>query len=435
MPPHFSSTFRGRSSGGFSMNETSAFSRITVLPAKEHFAPRGNVYQPPHSPSAAQTDVPLRKTVEFLHYLLPQTTTLNGHFAEVQSTGFVRHPDGALLPIPTATAGHYGDFCFQSRRGGVSAARNERAGGRYWLKIIEASQFGQVNAYYHITRLASYVDKLLQGLGESSLPKVRVLVGAHSGYNPNTGTFSQDDVLAGGHYRVAARSYQPAEPLNMMPTGEIHLGPGKYYVKWGNHPIHRTRRWQGKPYFHQPSHNPAIVYHEYGHHIVRHTADFRGNTQRQPHRQSNVKNWFDEGICDYFVAVMLGHPFIYEWHRGNLAPTDHRYRNLEPGRTLKMFDSSPTADPHYNGTIWATFLWRLRTTFIEVEGWQPQYVDQVILHALLRIGRSGEMNPTFAKKTRRATIRHRSDLHNVLDHFQSVLRDYGYRWDVASLIW
>lgn len=347
---------------------------------------------------------------------------LDGRYVQVLSAGWARHPSGALLPIPAAQPDADGNFVYTPLRGGVSPARNERKAGYYYEQVVEAAQFGQVNAYYHVNRLARYIHSLLAELGAPPLPKVRVLTYTHSGYDPSSGAFHPEQVLAGGHYRMQnGRRYDPPEEQLVATTGEIHLGPGRYYLKWGYPPpgaASRTRRLAGKPYLHQPSHNPAILYHEYGHHVVRHTADFRCNAQRRPDRQSNAKSWLDEGTCDYFTAVMVGHSGFFAWQRAGLPAAHPRCRNLEPGRVLAEFDDTPQADPHYNGTIWATLLWRVRRTLIEERGWSGRAVDKAVLQTLLALGQTGTPNPPGNRAIRRVNMQQRNSLTVALDYLQ-----------------
>ena len=369
--------------------------------------------------------LPVQKT---LTDLVPSAKKLCGKRVKIESSGFVRLPDGELVPIPDAQPDADGNFIFEPRHGGISAARNERRGGRYWKRVIEAAQFGQVNAYFHASRLAAYASELLDEIGASQLPPLRILTNAHSGYDPATGQFNPDRVLDGGHYRMRARHYEPFEETEIHLSGEVHLGGGRFYLKWGLPPelgASRTRRLDGQPYLHQTSHNPAIIYHEYAHHIVRHTADFRCNNQRLPRKQSNAKCWLDEGTCDYFTAAMLGHGGIYRWHRAGLSPAHPLFRSLEPGRTIAKFDSSPHPDPHFNGTIWATILWRLRRRLVEIEGVDEREFDRIVLQTLLLIGETGKPNPANSRVIRRENMRERTSLENALRCLQQVMRNYG----------
>src|SRR5262249_20683104 len=127
----------------------------------------------------------------------------------------------------------------------------------------------------------------------------------------------------GGHYRLPWRQsglslLQPASPEGerngspgaglrkqriverapVGPEGEIHLGPG-----WKLAPYGALAECAGGPYRTNASHNAGILYHEYGHHLTRHTADFCGNALRPRDRQSNLKSALDEGTSDYLAAT------------------------------------------------------------------------------------------------------------------------------------
>jgi len=114
--------------------------------------------------------------------------------------------------------------------------------------------------------------------------------------------------------------------------------------------------FEGSRYRANASHNAGIIYHEYGHHITRHTADFRANRLHSPEAQDNRKAALDEGICDYWAATMLNAPHIWAWHKRH----DNEYvhpRSLVSHKTMGEFDPAPKADPHANGTIFAAALW------------------------------------------------------------------------------
>lgn len=376
--------------------------------------------------------MPVRKT---LPDLPPPAKKLHGRRVKIESAGFVRLPDGKIAPIPDAAADADGNFIFRPEYGGISAWRNEQHHGIYWQQLIEAAQFGQVNAYFHAARLAAYIGELLDEIGAAQLPPMRILTNAHSGYDLADGTFDQRKILDGGHYRMTARRYEPLENTEIDLHGEVHLGGGRFFLKWGLPPApgaSRTRRLSGQNYLHQTSHNPAIVYHEYAHHIVRHTADFRCNKERLPHKQSNAKCWLDEGSCDYFTAAMLGHGGIYRWHRAGLPPSHPLFRNLEPGRTMAEFDFSPHPDPHFNGTIWATFLWRIRAKLIERENISERDFDRIVLETLRLIGATGKPNEAGDRDIRRENMQVRASFENALRCLYEAARNYGINTPIGG---
>jgi hypothetical protein len=146
------------------------------------------------------------------------------------------------------------------------------------------------------------------------------------------------------------------------------------------------------------SHNAGILYHEYGHHLTRHTADFRANALRLPERQNNRKTALDEGFCDYWAATMLQTPHIWSWHRRHDQEDVHP-RSLSSSKTMADYDASPGADPHANGTIWAAALWDLRTRLGATEQDGVRQTDLLVVKMLLLLGRLGTDAPDASVKS------------------------------------
>src|SRR5262249_26784208 len=155
----------------------------------------------------------------------------------------------------------------------------------------EATRFGMVNAFFHTTGIARRMNVLLADLGAAPLPQLPVVVGAHAGsrlpgFAQGDGDFRKGHMrpLMGGHYRVSTRTTAVPEHVRVAATGEVHLGPG-----WSRRPFAGHAG-----YLRNAAHNPATICHEYGHHLCRHTADFRLNTERRPNRQRNGKTGIEE---------------------------------------------------------------------------------------------------------------------------------------------
>jgi hypothetical protein len=159
--------------------------------------------------------------------------------------------------------------------------------------------------------------------------------------------------------------------MHARPTGEIHLGGGSSLVSAPN---------DGEPYFAATSHNLAIINHEIGHHICRHTADFRLNRLRPEAAQTNKKVAVDEGTCDMWTAIMLDTPDIYGWHRSSIPEWDRRRRMLNPQWTMAGFQGG-RGDPHADGTIWASACWSARLRTIEA-GFEAERFDRMLLRGL-----------------------------------------------------
>ena len=320
-------------------------------------------------------------------------TTLSGKFVEIHNAGVLntRHTDGAISPLALgdAQANPDGNFLFEPTRGGGRVDKCVVPGRKRRARYIEAARFGEVNTYYHVDRIAAYLDELLRRVGRSSLPRVVVKVNAHhaaiDAHGIRDGRMSGTRWLPfqGGHYRLPSRKYDLAESAPLSIDGEIHLGPGRKLLHHG-----ALVEVAGSRYRANASHNPGIIYHEYAHHLTRHTADFRANAFRDPLRQDNRKTAMDEGTCDYWTAVMLESPHIWAAHRHH-DTKDYHPRSLASRKTMRDFDPGPKADPHSNGTIWGAALWDFRSQMAASVPDGARRADLMVIKALILIGGLG----------------------------------------------
>jgi hypothetical protein len=336
---------------------------------------------------------------------------LSGEYAEVRNGACVPSPDGTprAVMVPCAVADAQGDFLYMPGRGGARMDRCTVSRRRVELHV-EASHFAEVNTYYHLDRIAHYINGLLTELKAPSLPRVVAVVHAHNGCchaSPADGKARPGGLrpFQGGHYRLPSSSYDVPELSTLSPTGEIHLGSGQRRLKCG-----ALAQRVGKPYRHNAGHNAGIIYHEFGHHINCHTADFRANALRDSLKQSNRKVSMDEGTSDYWSAVMLGTPHIWSWHRRHDAGSIHR-RSLATTATMSDYDHSPDADPHRNGTIWAGALWDLRCHAAATQADGAHLADKIVLQSLLLIG---QLHKAERNQTCRARSRFRTGLRKLL---------------------
>lgn len=358
--------------------------------------PRGRVYtwiRDPANPlggRVALSDEPLPRLDE-----VPDgPPRLSGQYARVQNAGAVNEPGLSIgkvrtVPIGDAQANSDGNFIFEPGRGGGRMDKVLLAAPDFRWRYIQASHFGEVNAYFHLDRIASYVDVLLHELGAPSLPCVVAKVNAHHAATEEHGLrdgFRHPGSerwlpFQGGHYRLPSRRYDLSEFHPVSPDGEIHLGPGRQLLHHGA----LVERVGGR-YRANASHNAGIIYHEYGHHITRHTADFQVNALRSPNRQKNRKSPIDEGTCDYWAATMLDTPHIWAWHRRHDEQEIHP-RSLSSSKTMADYDYRPEADEHLNGTIWGAALWDLRTRLAAAEPDGSRKADLLVLQTLLLLGK------------------------------------------------
>lgn len=318
---------------------------------------------------------------------------LHGRLVQVTNGGALIEPgpsEGATLntAIGDARPDSSGHFIFGACWGGARvdktvpapAPENDR------LQYVEAAHFGEVNTYYHLHKLASYVEGLLDELRLPRLPQVTAVVNAHhaatehNGIRDGIASASGSTCFQGGHYRLPGGGNRIPEYHPISADGEIHLGPGRRLLKEGALAEFAAR--DGRRYRKNASHNLGIIYHEYGHHIARHTADFRANRRRSPNRQDNLKIALDEGTADYWAAVMLQTPHIWACHRER-----DDARNLSSANTMDDFDTK--ADPHTNGTIWAAMLWHLRAKLRSRHQDGDRRTDMLVLKALHLMGEEG----------------------------------------------
>ena len=336
---------------------------------------------------------------------------LTGAYVGVRNGGSIYMPDEEgeprAVPIGNATPNSNGDYPYEPHRGGGRLDKVALAKPEHRDRYVESSHFGEVNTYYHVDLIASYVGDLLRELDAPQLPRVEVVVNAHHAATEQGGM--RDGVrgrnrwlpFQGGHYRLPSHRHDIPEHEPLAPDGEIHLGPGWRLSEYGALAV-----LAGAKYRANASHNAGIIYHEYGHHIARHTADFRGNRLLPPTGQDNLKAAIDEGTCDYWAAAMLGTPHLWAWHHRHDAQVIHP-RSLANYKTTAHYDSAPGADPHANGTIWGGALWDLRNRVL-TEGFAGGHrVDRLVLKAMLLLADvygGGTPSPVESVRRERATF-------------------------------
>jgi poly-gamma-glutamate capsule biosynthesis protein CapA/YwtB (metallophosphatase superfamily) len=333
-----------------------------------------------------------------------------GQFVRVRNASCLSRPDplsDELKPVPVGDAlpNAAGDFIFDHGRGGGRMDQKWLRSPKYQIRYIEASHFGEVNTYYHLSLIAAYIDGLLRELGAPTLPRLIAVVNAHHaaveltpGKRNGVSKGGKWLPFQGGHYRLPSRRSSICEHEPVSPNGEVHLGPGWRTITHGG--LAELVQASGRRYRANASHNAGILYHEYGHHLVRHTADLRANALRPPHLQSNRKPALEEAICDYWAATMLGTPHIWCWHQRHDEEVVHP-RSLVSPKTMAHFDPRPSADPHGNGTIFAAALWDLRRA-LSAAGEPGALLDKLVVQMLILLGRIGAdaLEPTQVVRVR-----------------------------------
>ncbi len=347
-------------------------------------------------------------------------TGLRGRYVDVRNGGVLYEPAPATgaprhRPLGSARPDANGNFLFDHGRGGGRIDKYART-AEFRQRYVEAARFGEVNTYFHLDRIAAYLDELLRELDAPPLPRVIAVVNAHHGAVDRGDGLRDGRILRGrwrpfqgGHYRLPARRYEVAEYDALAATGEIHLGPGRKLLTHG-----ALVECAGRSYRANASHNPGIIYHEYGHHLTRHTADFRANSLKRADQQNNRKTAMDEGTCDYWTAVMLESPNIWACHRRHDESVTHP-RSLASVKVMADYDAAPNADPHANGTIWGAALWDLRARLTAADRDGARGADLLVVAALCEIGRLGLDDPRpRVAPVRQARLRFGSGLASLL---------------------
>ena len=354
---------------------------------------------------------------------------LRGRFVVVRNGAAVNEPDPPtggtrVSRLADAEPNADGDFLFDPGKGGGRLDKVALAEPDFRWRYVQAARFGEVNTYFHVDRMAAYVDGLLHQLDAPSLPRVIAVVNAHAAATERDGI--RDGVrrpsgrwfpFQGGHYRLPGRTYTVAEHDPLSPDGEMHLGPGWMLLEHG-----ALVEAAGGRYRANASHNASIIYHEYGHHIARHTADFAANDRRRPDRQRNRKSAIEEGTCDYWVATLLETPHIWAWHRRHDERLPHR-RHLASAKTMRDYTPGPGADPHANGTIWGAALWDLRARLSPTDG--ALATDLLVLQTLLLLGRLYTRRSSFQAGL--AALLHADELLNACRHRATILSSFAAR--------
>src|ERR1700730_694316 len=109
---------------------------------------------------------------------------LTSRLVRVRNGGSVNMPDSPAnmaraVAIGDAEPDQHDDFLFEPGRGGGRMDKVTVAEADFRGRYIQASHFGEVNTCYHLSRIASYVEELLDELGAARLPQVTAVVNAH----------------------------------------------------------------------------------------------------------------------------------------------------------------------------------------------------------------------------------------------------------------
>src|SRR6266850_1012229 len=99
---------------------------------------------------------------------------LSGRYVRVRNAGWLNQPnaDGhGVTPTPLGDARPdvNGDFLFAHGRGGPRVDKYTLRSAKYRRRYVDAAHFGEVNTYYHLDWIASYLHELLRELAAPAL--------------------------------------------------------------------------------------------------------------------------------------------------------------------------------------------------------------------------------------------------------------------------
>ena len=319
-------------------------------------------------------------------------TRLAGRFVDVVNGARIVEPGGsetspACTAIGNARPDDQGNFFWDPAAGG---GRRAKTGARLSLDpaaCVQASHFGEVNAYHHITRMAQRIDALLSRLGEKPLPRVRVVVNAHR--VPDGPADARDvardadgtpwEPLRTSRYLChAATDQRHGKGPAVRCSGEIQLAPGTRMTKEGWLP-----RLAGTRYRTTAAHIAGHLYRQYGFHVSRHTADFVANSLQRPSRQNNAKTATASAISDYWAASMLATPHVWCWHHRHDGHVIHP-RSLASATTMADLAAMKNPSARDSATVLAAALWDLKG-LLDRDG--DADGDLLVLAALLTVRR------------------------------------------------
>ncbi len=311
---------------------------------------------------------------------------LSGRYVEILNMGRINENiDGGScirsILIGNASSNSDGNFFFKPCRGGGTLGKSGIYTPEDRERNIEGSRFGEVNAYYHLTRIAERVEGLLRRLGEKPLPRVRAIVDAHLSVAKHTDRrFAVPDEngiewrpVRGAHYRFP-ENWNVRDEVDKHDswTGEILLGPAIETTNEGWLP-----RVAGEAYSCKPSHDAGYMYQAFAHHITRYTADFQANALRSPYRQSNAKSSTEIAVSRYLAASLMGTPHLQCW-RARHDPDFVHPSSLLHGSPPEEIDAAGNG-----GSRIASALWHLRH-LLKTRG--NDCCDLLVLAALLGLG-------------------------------------------------
>jgi hypothetical protein len=212
----------------------------------------------------------------------------------------------------------------------------------------DSDDFSEVTMYYHSAKAYDFFRKLR---GE---PAAQVVA------SKPLRTVSNLRIPAGissGNFGQIGDPNIPLEPFQnafFSPGGEGDIFSTLYGFSGGS-------MWFGQGPVHDYSYDGDVVYHEFTHGVVDGTLQLEAWV-RDAQGAIDAPGAMNEGLADYFAAVISGDPDVGEYASKDIDPS------MNVIRTLANNDRCPEdvgGEVHYDSTFWTGGLWSARMTLPE----------------------------------------------------------------------
>ena len=237
--------------------------------------------------------------------------------------------------LKTAAANASGDFEYTPVDTASDAAR-------------DSDTFSEVSMYYHAAKAYDFFRQLRGDAGAQvvaskplrTVSNLRIPAGISSG---NFGQIGNPDI-----------ALEPFQNAFFSPGGEGDIFSTLYGFSGGS-------MWFGQGPVHDYSYDGDVVYHEFTHGVVDATLQLDAWV-RDTQGAIDAPGAMNEGLADYFAAVISGDPDVGEYASKDIDPS------MNVIRTLANDDRCPEnvgGEVHYDSTFWTGGLWSARMTLPE----------------------------------------------------------------------
>lgn len=236
----------------------------------------------------------------------------------------------------------------------------------------DSDTFSEVSMYYHASKAYEFF-RALRGEATAQVVASKPLR-----------TVSNLRIPAGissGNFGQIGNPNIPLEPFQnafFSPGGDGDIFSTLYGFSGGS-------MWFGQGPVHDYSYDGDVVYHEFTHGVVDATLQLEAWV-RDGQGAIDAPGAMNEGLADYFAAVISGDPDVGEYASKDIDPS------MNVIRTLANTDRCPEnvgGEVHYDSTFWTGGLWSARMTLPEAS---RAIYDRAIYKTMLANPGRGSLN-------------------------------------------